>query len=120
MVRVVCTDPAYERLKDNGILKKISDKRRPIESAILYGNPYDANLGEDFPLKIETEVRGSKRLGEGVRDLYSDLLRTFWNFDNSNDRPSERAYFFIENSSFLPYLVLGKDVLKFRKLGFPS
>jgi len=123
MFDVECPTPAYERLKNAGLIDRILEKREIIHYMFLYNYP--------FPEKEEKRLIGWAQKvffdpNRGISDrseVARDILELTLEYDQKEDsfhRLDKVREDVIHHPSVLARIVLGDDVFGFRQYGFPS
>ncbi len=118
-----CPNPAYDRLIKSGLADKIISRKEEIHNTLLYKTPFYEPRGSaifDWANRVlENEGKISERR-ESARDI-SELERKFTEADGkSHVDGNEFAEMLLQNPSWFARFMIGKEVLRFAKHGFPT
>ena len=116
---IECLNPAYDRIVNSGIVKKIADKREVVRDILL-----GIDLGveaykifEEVEKAYEKVVKG--KISESEK-LYESILEFQMKAQESMEGFGEKENLLIQHPSLLAFAVLGQDILRFQEFGFPS
>lgn len=111
---IECPKPAYDRLVKSGIITTILDKKEKVSNCFYEPFGYE---GAQMIKKAHKEIHNSQ--GE-QREIFKNLLDFRALLDEEDWFPAISETFFLQCPSYLGYLVLERDLLKFADFGFPT
>ena len=122
---IECPTPAYNRLRDAGLIERIFAKQKSLHEMFLYDKYLEEGGGKRWLNWAEKIVGKSGRKISEKSETARDILELDFELDEyfnllGNVRLHNTEGLFIDHPSFLAMFVLGKDVLRFREYGFPT
>jgi len=115
--RVECPNPAYNKIIEAGIDKRL--KGNEVLEDFISHRTFPDNIDRIYA-RAEKELGRKGKITE-KREIARDILLFRAAYDEESEWDSESIESCcIEHPSLLAYLALGKDVFNFRELGFPT
>jgi len=117
---IECLNPAYEKIRNSEVYKKISNKEELIYHTLLYKSPY---------------IEGSEKMFDNVRNFYfdkdrgiSEKSKVFEDIVKLERDIDEKNYFspmdfekaLLNHPCFLSYIILENEIFDYKKFNFSS